>query len=423
MDDKTFSRRRFIQKSLKGSLAVGLTSASGFAAAEPAADSPEVAGLSLAVTGDAKQGFYVTVLHDGRAIAQHSKGGEFSAYFQNEERSVEDRVAPWKATLWNGNSQRLTTRGECKLRNLNTTVYAQVDYAVVTPHVLRKKIRLQQSDMFMLHYQLSNRLEAAEEPAKFWSFDHLDWLGESSREYFPAGGFRTKNGLCVGLLTDSGYRNQWTRIIRRDGRPVKPAPARIPDANLYSAARREQRDQGDFFIQQTFGELLEQLPGDVNGRPITLPDISSWKKHGNAALEAVGGVAALSTKNSETGVLIPFTAESPALYSLDVQYRSPASIAIEIWNVDEQLRKITYITLYNDGLPPSRDTWNDFKTTVFVPGLRGNRFAVFISVAPSEQGKTADAPSDSSSIEIQGLRIGHVVTRSQPYHRLEMGQA
>ncbi len=31
MADKTFSRRRFIQKSLKGGLAAGLTSASGFA--------------------------------------------------------------------------------------------------------------------------------------------------------------------------------------------------------------------------------------------------------------------------------------------------------------------------------------------------------------------------------------------------------
>src|SRR3984893_5952860 len=328
MADKTFSRRRFIQKSLKGGLAAGLTSASGFATAAAASTSASITGLSLVVTGDAKQGFHVTVLHDGAAIAHYSKGGEFSAYFGNEERSVEDRVASWKATSWTGNSTHLTLRGECRLQNLNTTVYAQVDYSVVTPHVVRKKIRLQQADMFMLHYQLSNRLEATGEPAKFWSFDQLDWLGESSREYFPAAGFRTKNGLCVGLLTDSGYRNQWTRIIRRDGQPVKPAPTRIPDANLYSAARREQRDQGEFFIQQTFGELLEQLAEDRNGRPITVPDISSWKKHGDAALEAVGGAAVLSATNSENGVIVPFTAESPALYSLDVQYRSPGPVAI-----------------------------------------------------------------------------------------------
>jgi hypothetical protein len=423
MADKTFSRRRFIQKSLKGGLAAGLTSASGFGTAGLTASSTDVAGLSLSVSGDAKQGFYVTVLHDGRSIAQHNKGGEFSACFQNEERSVEDRVPSWKATSWTGNSTHLTLRRECKLQHLNTTVYAQVDYSVMTPHVVRKTIRLQQADMFMLYLQLNNRLEAAEEPAKFWSFDQLDWQGESSREYFPAAGFRTKNGLCVGLLTDSGYRNQWTRIIRRDGHPVKPAPARIPDVNLYSAARREQRDHDDFFIQQTFGELLEQLPGDGNGRTLTLPAISSWKKHGDVALEAAGGVAALSTNNSANGALIPFMAESPELYSLNVQYRSPMPVAIEIWNVDEQLRKITDITLYNDGLLPSPDTWTDFKTTVFVPGLRGNRCAVFISVAPSEQGKTTDTPQITAKIEIQDLRIARIATRSQPYHRLEMGQS
>ena len=243
-----------------------------------------------------------------------NKRREFSAYFQNEERSVEDRISSWKATSWTGNSTHVTLRGECKLQNLNTTVYAQLDYAVVTTHVVRKKIRLQQSDMFMLHYQLSNRLEATEEPAKFWSFDQLDWLGEPSREYFPAVGFRTKNGLCVGLLTDSGYRNQWTRIIRRDGRPVKPAPARIPDANLYSAARREQRDQDEFFIEQTFGELLEQLPGDLH-QVIAVPEISSWKKQRRGTKPRFfDGVAGVVHKEfREWHPLVPFTAGSPQL--------------------------------------------------------------------------------------------------------------
>ena len=44
------------------------------------------------------EAFMSTVLHDGRPIAQHNEGGEFSGIFQNEERSVEDRVAAWKAS-------------------------------------------------------------------------------------------------------------------------------------------------------------------------------------------------------------------------------------------------------------------------------------------------------------------------------------
>src|ERR1700719_2421894 len=105
MAHKTFSRRRFIQNSLQGGLAAVITSASGFAIVGPATAATDAPGLSLSVTGDAKKGFYVTVLHDGRAVAQHNKGGEFSAYFQNEKRRVENRVTSWKAASWSGNSR------------------------------------------------------------------------------------------------------------------------------------------------------------------------------------------------------------------------------------------------------------------------------------------------------------------------------
>src|ERR1700736_1197255 len=382
MADKTFSRRRFIQKSLKGGLAASLTSASGLAIASGGKPSTDIFGLSLSVTGDAQKGFYVTVLHHGQAIALHNKGGEFSAYFQNEERSVEDRVASWKATSWTGDSAHLTLRGECKLGNLNTTVYAQVDYTVVAPHVIRKKIRLQQSDMFMLHYQLSNRLEAVEEPAKFWSFDQLDWLGEPSREYFPAAGFRTNNGLCVGLLTDSGYRNQWTRIVRRDGRPVKPAPSRIPDGNLYSGASPEERNNGNFFVRQTFGELTQQMSGH-GPQEIVLPQISSWTKVGEATLDERNGEAIVSARSTEAGVTIPFLAKGAAVLSLRMEYRSASPVALQVWRVDEQMRKLEDLTLYDDGLPQSPE-WSEFQTTVFVPGSEAYGRALFLSVAPSD---------------------------------------
>src|SRR5450755_1493706 len=336
MAHRTFSRRRFIEGTITGSLAIGLESRFGALRGAASAMPPGVDGLTLGVTGDPKQGYSVGLLFNGRLLARHNRGGEFSALFQNEERSVEDHVTNWKAASWGGNSTHVVLDGECRLKNLNTTVFARVDYELVTPHVVRKKIRLHQADMFMLFYQLSNRLEPAESPAKFWSFDQLDWKGGPLHEYFPAAGFRTKNGLCVGLLTDSGHRNQWTRIIRRDGRPVKPAPRRIPDANLYSGSRAEKHSQGDFFVQQTFGEVLEQVAGEQNAQSIVLPDISSWKKHGEAALDERDGVAIISAKSSEDGVMIPFAGVGTEVYSVRVEYRSASLVAIEIWNVDEQ---------------------------------------------------------------------------------------
>jgi hypothetical protein len=382
---------------------------------------PGTDGLTLKVTGDPKQGYSVALLFSGEPFARHNRGGEFSACFQNEERSVEDRVADWKATSWSGNSSHVVLDGECRLENLNTTVLAHVDYELVTPHVVRKKIRLHQADMLMLFYQLSNRLEPVENPAKFWSFDQLDWKGGPLHEYFPAAGFRARNGLCVGLLTDSGYRNQWTRIIRRDGKPVKPAPRRIPDANLYSGSGAEEQSKSDFFVQQTFGEVLEQVAGEQNAQTIVLPDISSWKKQGEAALDERDGVATVSTRSSDDGVMIPFAAPGTEVYSVRVEYRSASPVAIEIWNVDEQLRKVGDISLYNDGAPESPGAWSEFRTTLFISGLQGHGCAVFISVAPSEQATKVEAPAGFAKVEVRGLQIRRIATRSQPYHRLEMG--
>jgi hypothetical protein len=421
---RSISRRRFIEWSTTGSLAVGLRLGTGPLGIAAAAMTPGKDGLTMKVTGDAKQGYGVALLFNSQPVARHNRGGEFSAIFQNEERSVEDRVNNWKATSWAGHATHVTLDGECKLKNLNTTVFAQVDYELVTPHVVRKRIRLQQADMFMLFYQLSNRLEPEESPAKFWSFDQLDWQGAALHEYFPAAGFRTKNGPCVGLLTDSGYRNQWTRIVRRDGKPVKPAPGRIPDANLYSGSSPEERSSGNFFVQQTFGEVTQQIAGEHAAQTVILPEISSWRKLGEATLDERDGVAILCTRSTEDGgVIIPFAARGSAVFSVRMEYRSAAQVTLGVWRVDEQLRKLDDITLFNDDVPASPEAWSEFQTTVFVPGLQGYGSALFLSVAPSEQALKVEATAGFAKIEVRGLQVHRMASRCEPYHRLEMDHA
>jgi hypothetical protein len=422
MTQKNFSRRHFLKQSITGSLVFGQIAngvlPSSALAGEMAADEN---GLSLKVTGDATRGYHVACLLHGKPFAHHEGGGEFSGIFQNEEHSLEDRVEAWKATSWTGDATHVTLRGECKLQNLNTTVVVSIEYQVRTPHVIRKVIRLQQADMLLLFYQLTNRLEPAGPPAKLWSFDQLNWRGEALREYFPAAGFRTSDGLCVGLLTDAGFRNQWTRMIRRDGRPVKPAPARIPDVHLYSGSRSmSPSDAG--FVQQAFGEVLVHRDGNEQAQAVALPEISSWRKQGPAALASNEGVASITTRNSETGALIPFAASGPAVYSLNAKYRSDAPVAFGIWNVDEQFRKISEITLYNDAVPEAPTEWADFRAEVFLPGLQGSGCVLFISMAPSEQGKNVDAAT-AAKIEVRDLQLRRLSSHTEPYHRLEMGRA
>jgi hypothetical protein len=423
MVNRFISRRRFIESSVTGGLAVGLGLAGDLLNGSVSAMPLGTDGLTLKVTGDAEQGYGVALFLNGQPVARHHQGGEFSAVFQNEERSVEDRVNNWKAASRLGDATHVTLEGACKLKNLNATVFVRVDYERITPNIIRKRIRLRQADMFLLFYQLSNRLEPHETPAKLWSFDQLDCRGGALHEYFPSAGFRTKDGLCVGLLTDSGYRNHWTRIVRRDGRPLKPAPRRIPDANLYSISSPEERSIGNFFVQQTFGELTQQMDGEDAAQTVMLPAISSWKRQGEATLEERGGAAILSVRSTDDGVIIPFTPGDSEVLSVRMEYRSAAAAALQVWKVNEQLRKVDDITLYNDSVPESPKEWSEFQTTVFIPGLQGFGSALFLSVAPSEQALKAEAPAGFARIEVRRLQVHSIATHHEPYHRMEMDRA
>jgi hypothetical protein len=423
MIHKLISRRHFIEGSMKGGLVLGWSLGSEPLKMAAAAAVSDADGLTLKVDGNAKQGYGVTLLFHGRTVARHNQGGEFSAHFQNEDRSVEDRVRDWKATSWTGNAAEIILEGECQLKNLNTKVFVRVEYELITSHVVRKKIRLHQADELLLFYQLTNRLEPVEAPAQLWSFDQLDWQGGALHEYFPAAGFRTKNSLCVGLLTDSGYRNQWTRLIRRDGRPVKPAPRRIPDANLYFGSTPAERMKGIFFVQQTFGEVTVQTGGEHDWQAVSLPGVSSWKKQGESTLEERDSVVILSARSSSAAVLIPLAASDAEVYSVRMEYRSAAPVALQIWDVDQQLRKVGDLTLFNDGIPESPESFSQFQTTVFMPGSRSYDRALFLSVAPSEQATKLEAPAaGSSKIEVRGLQVHRIATHREPYHRLEMDQ-
>src|SRR5260370_600955 len=106
---------------------------------------PVTDALTFKDLGDATHGFSVAILRNREPIARHNQGGEFSATFQNEDRSVEDRVEDWKASAWTGDPTRVALSGECKLRNLNATVFVQVEYERITPRIFPKSIPLRQS--------------------------------------------------------------------------------------------------------------------------------------------------------------------------------------------------------------------------------------------------------------------------------------
>jgi hypothetical protein len=384
---------------------------------------PTVSGLvSLQVTGDAQSGYGVTILYRSKAIARHHAGGEFSAVFQNSERSLEDRTDDWKATSWSGDQTRINLTGEIQLANLRTTVFVDVMYEVMPSQVVKKTIQLRQADMFTLLYQLTNRMEPATTPAKLWSFDHADCKGGPLHEYFPAAGFRTPSGVTVGLLTDSGYRNQWSRIIRRDGTPVKPAPVSIPDLNLYLLPGADERAQQGAFIQQTFGEATIQLSGEDSHTPINLPPVSMWKRNGEIQVEQQDGIVKLSPRTRKDFVLLPFPATGGEIYSVHLKYRSAAPIQVHAWDVDNQFQKLSDLTLFNDTAPASPSSFSEFHQSFVVPALQGTGAALVFSLTDFGNACPNDDRSGRPpSIELRDIELSRVATRSEPCHRLEMG--
>lgn len=384
------------------------------------ADLSSTRRLGLKAAGDARSGYHAMILYNGRPVAQHTGNGEFSAVFHSPDHSLEDRVQDWKPTSCKGSDDHLSLEGDCKLPNLKATILVQVEYQVVASRVVRKRIRLHQTDMYELFYQVTNSLEPIEPPASFWSFDQLNCKEGALHEYFPAAGFGLDDGTVVGLLTDSGYRNGWNRIIRRDGSPVKPAPHRITDINLCCVCRENDRNQRRFFVSQTFGEELLRKEDQNSGIVVSLPEVSSWHKRGDLGLEEHNGTTVLYIRNSQAGVIIPFSAKTSEIYSLRFKYRAPESFSAQLWDVDEGSSKLQNLTLYNDRVPPSAEDWSEFRTEVFVASLHGTGCALHISRAESDQDLQAQLSEITLKIELRDLQLTRLAARLQPYHRLEM---
>lgn len=384
------------------------------------ADASSKGGIGLHAAGDPRSGYHAVILFDGRPVARHGGEGEFSAVFHSSDHSLEDRIQGWRASSCTGGGDHLSLAGECQLPNLKATIIVLVKYQVVAPQVVRKQIQLRQSDIYDLLYQLTNTVEPFDAPESFWSFNQINCKGGPLREYFPATGFRLQNDVTVGLLTDSGSRNGWSRMIRRDGKPVKPAPDQITDINLSYVCRESDRIQRRFFVSQTFGEELALDQNQKSGVAVPLPPISDWHKRGDTGVEEKKETIALSLGKSQADVIIPFSANDSEVYSLGFRYRAGESFSVQLWDVDAGLNRLQNITLYNDRVPPSPEGWAEFHTQVVIPSLRGTTAALYISRAESDQDIDVGLSHMPLTIEFRDLCLIRLASHFQPYHRLEM---
>jgi hypothetical protein len=192
--------------------------------------------------------------------------------------------------------------------------------------------------------------------------------------------------------------------------------------NLYYLPRADERVRQAAFIQQTFGESTVQLPGEGARTHVDLPPASRWKKSGEIKIEEHTGIVKLTPATRKDFVLLPFAARGGDVYSVRLKYRCAFPISIHAWDTDEQLEKVGDITLFNDTAPASPSAFTEFHQSFVVASLQGTGVALALSPTDfAPEGSPAEPVGRLPSMEVQGIELVCIATRTEPYHRLEMG--
>jgi len=383
------------------------------------AESSDIKSVSLRVDGNKTSGFYVTILAGKTAIDNQYKCGEFSAWFQNAEGSVKDAIENWKATEWKGDSLHVELGGKTELKYI-VDLWITVTYDVINDNVVRKRINLYQADMPVIFLKMTHRLEPAAEPANYWSFDQADCKGGNLREIYPAMGYRTTDGLTVGLLADAGFRNHYTRVFRR--RPGLGEPGglldtkELPDARLFEVCRPQERKLGNRYISQTFGEILYKDETSTEGQPVEVR--YDLKKRGNCEATGKSGefhVKGTAEQRGHGGVSMPIEINKEGFYTIRFKYRSSDLLATRLWLTDKDGSIIKELALTVDRIPASPNKWTTFERDFSIVNILGYPIELFIS--RDWNNKTGKYDFAFKDIEIRRNK-----TCSRPFDRLQIGE-
>lgn len=210
--------------------------------------------LDAAFDGDTRT---VHLRSGGTPVARHD--GEFTLLVESGDRVDREVLPAWKAAAARAEPGRLVLEGATRLERFTTDLHVSVTYEAVDRRVVKKTIRLLQHNIPRLFVMLSDRLQPAGMPARYWSFDHADHpggpaYGVLAPDVFPAAGFVLPDGTVVGMLTDSGWENGWSRFgWRRSHLGNLPSPL-LSDPALLRTATPEERGAGRHGVTVTFGE-------------------------------------------------------------------------------------------------------------------------------------------------------------------------
>lgn len=375
--------------------------------------------INLKLNGDSITGFNVNVYYGNIAVSTQDKIGELNMYVENEDYSIREYIPHWKATTAVQKDNSITLSGVVKLPKLETDVFISVIYEIVNNQVVEKRIELLQTNLSLLYYSFDTSLSLVEKPSSFWSFDNANNKGGIAHESYPAAGYMIGDSLAIGLLTDAGNRNLWTRNIRRrpsTGGVGFRALQEIPDANLYRIATATDRKEGNNFVKLTFGELSDfNHPSEIIS--YKTPDIDDWKSYNGAKVTNENAIYTIKANNATAdmvGFRLPYQLPD-GFYTVRFKHRSMQPISLRLWKNDGTTSNDVQGFHYQTNIPSSKSDWTQQEETVFLANTEGGTTHLLIAASDLKLGT-------SFTLEIKDLEVVQSVASEKAYHQLRAGE-
>ena len=374
--------------------------------------------LNLKLRGDSLKGFYVDVFYGTIPVSTQDKTGELNLILENEDYSIRETLNHWKSTAALQNGNTITLSGVARLPKLETDLAITVIYEIVNKQVVEKRIELRQTNLSLLYYSMNTSLYSNKAPSQFWSFDNANNKGGVAHESYPAAGYMIGDTLAVGLLTDAGNRNLWTRNIRRrpsTGGVGFRAIQEICDANLYRLASQDDRKKGDNFVKLTFGELSD-FNHPARLIPYKTPELTDWKSYNGAAVTKDKDTYILKGTKATSdiaGFRLPYQLPD-GYYTVRFKHRSAFPVTLRLWKEEGTSANDVQGFHYQTNIPSSSTGWTEQEETVFLANTEGGVTNLLIAASNLKTGSPYQ-------LEIKDLEVVQSVGAERAYHQLLSG--
>jgi len=367
--------------------------------------------LSLKVAGNNEQGFSVDIYNDSQILVKNTE--EFSLRLANLDLSEIIELTEWKGSQWSGDNNKLQLTKESYVAALDLNLTIRVTYEVINQHVIKKRIDLFQSGMPALYYTLEETVKPADSPSKYVTFEHGNFPGGFAHEIFPSAGFVTPDNLVVGLLMDAGYKNHYTRTTRRrfNGHGGGFVGMRkLPDPALVSVATLAERESGQHYIKQTFGEMYNL---DAGGQ-LELKMYDSFKEVGDVEIIKQSGLITLNCDPSDrSGIELLTPLMDQKVYTISFLSKGNTPVAVKLFRLKngEKTIELEHGIKYIDQFPIDENEWTLFKGSILVPYIENDSISMFIG----------SLSGNKSWLKIKDLKIVEHQPQKQPYNIIPMG--